>query len=255
MSGAPRTVACARCGAPATLSLATQAQPCASCRGPLALPPEIRAELASSVALVGDKLVAGRRLDEARVQMLGDEGFALGFAVWLVLIACGGLLTSSAVWAVVDKGFDAAFPGRVVPPLGGVLAGVSLAGAAAWLHRLVRARLQRTFAALPPQRGAPYGACHLCGGPLPAREAGPSGTLATHGSMRCAYCAADNLLGREQVAAIGADLMHGLVAHAADMRSALRTMRATTRLVGVSALLLLPLASFAAAIALSKWLD
>ncbi len=203
------------------------------------------------MALVGDKLAAGRRLDEARVQMLGDEGFALGFAVWLVLGSCAGLLTFSAVWAALDKGFDVAFPGRVVPPLGGVLTGASLAVAAAWLHRLVRVRLRRTFTALPAQSGAPQGACHLCGGPLPSRETDP---VSAFGSVRCAYCAADNLLGREQVAAVGADLTQRLAAHAADMRGALRTVRATTRIVGFSALSLLPLVMVAATIVLSKWL-
>ena len=249
MSGAPRSVPCGRCGAPATLSLATHGQRCASCFEPLVLSVEVRAHLAATVAVIGDKLAAGRRLDEARVQMLGDERFALGFAVWLVLLACGGFYTFSGVWAVVDKGFEVAFPGRVVPALGGLISSLAIAFVAALAHRLVRGRLQRTFTALPAESGAPHGACHLCGGPLPAREVGG------HGSVRCEYCGTDNLLGRERVAALGADLANRLAAHAADMRSAIRWMRITTQLVGLSALVVLPLASVTVAIVLSKVLE
>lgn len=210
---------------------------------------EVRAHLATTIALIGDKLAAGRRLDEARVKMLGDERFALGFAVWLVLLSCGGLYTFSGVWAVVDKGFDAAFPGRVVPALGGLFTSSGIALVAALVHRSVRGRLQRTFAALPAESGAQHGACHLCGGPLPAREVGGQG------SVRCDYCGTDNLLGRGRVSALGADLANRLAAHASDMRSAIRWMRVTTQLVGLSALVVLPLASIAVAIVLSKLIE
>ncbi|MBK7585214.1 MAG: hypothetical protein IPI67_34130 [Myxococcales bacterium] len=249
MSGAPRSLPCSRCGAPATLSLATDGQRCASCQEPLVLSVEVRAHLATTIALIGDKLAAGRRLDEARVKMLGDERFALGFAVWLVLLSCGGLYTFSGVWAVVDKGFDAAFPGRVVPALGGLFTSSGIALVAALVHRSVRGRLQRTFAALPAESGAQHGACHLCGGPLPAREVGGQG------SVRCDYCGTDNLLGRGRVSALGADLANRLAAHASDMRSAIRWMRVTTQLVGLSALVVLPLASIAVAIVLSKLIE
>ena len=187
MNGAPRTIACSSCGAPAVLSVVAERQTCSSCRAPLALPVEVRAELLAAARLLGSKLELARHLDVATGQVLLAERSTLLFALGLVLLLCGGLHGLN-VLAVLHKGLDR--PSALVPPAGGLATAFAVALATFAAHRLARRSLARTFAARAAGPGAPHGACHACGGPLPG---------ARGGSVRCDFCGCENLLGATAV--------------------------------------------------------
>jgi len=230
-----RTVDCARCGAPSVLSLVAREQACVSCGATLVLPIEVRAHLHAAAEVIGSKLALASSLDVATGKVAAAEGGALAFAVGLVLLLCGGLQGLSLVSAL-NQGLERSWPSPIVPACAGLATAISVALAALVVHRWVKRRVLRTFSAGAPEPGAPHGVCHACGGPLP-----PANT----GSVRCAFCGCDNLLGERVVIRRAVDVQAALGAHAEDMLGAVRKLRLTTQLVGYATLVLMPLLSVA----------
>jgi len=243
MNGAPRTIACSGCGAPVALSVVADRQTCPSCRAPVTLPVEVRAELYATRQLLGSKLELARHLDVAGGRVLAAERGTLFFAIGLVLFLCGGLHGLNLV-AVSAQGFERAWPEGIVPAVAGFVTVFVVAFALFAAHRLARRSLAKTFTARAPEPGAPHGACHACGGPLPF----------SHGAaIRCEYCGCENLLGATLVIRRAADLAAALSTHADDMLRAANRTRTWTQLLGYGGLVLIPLVSGAVLLFLN-WL-
>lgn len=239
MNGAPRTIACSNCGAPVALSVVADRQSCPRCRAPVVLPIGVRAELHATARLLGSKLELARHVDLAGSKVIAAERSTLIFAVGLVLLLCGGLHGLNLA-AVLAHGFDL----DVVPAVAGFVTVFVVAFALFAAHRLLRHSLARTFAARAPEPGAPHGACHACGGPLP---------VSNRAAVRCEYCGCENLIGAKLVIRRAADLAAELSAHADDMLRAANRMRTWTQLLGYGALVLIPLVSGAVLLSLN-WL-
>lgn len=243
------TVRCAGCGATVRVSIVATGQRCIHCGAAVVVPGEIRARVAAATALVQGVADDAKRVASLQSSLLGAESTALSLVVGLLLVACGGFHGFASIWAVVDKGWDDAPPTRVFAPLAGLAAGIAVTVAAKALQAYARRRLTRVFAAAPPGDGAPHGACHLCGGPLPA-AIHPSGAV-----VDCAYCRAQNVLARRDVERAVAGARRALSEHVGDMHAATKRFRVVTMLTGFGLLGIMPVVMIVADLGAASLLE
>lgn len=186
------TARCPHCGAPARVVLVHDHVDCGHCGERFAFEGEIEARVVAARALIASLDVRRRQLTETERRALGRAGFAHGcFVLVLVVLA---LAFGVPIAMLGSAFFDPGGP----PPLGQVawfflppvlVFVVFVVPSIAYDRSLRRRRrvLEDACAAVPPEGPGQPATCHLCGAPLLHSKT-------SEGIVRCASCAADNVV-------------------------------------------------------------
>lgn len=214
-------MSCPRCGAPIPLSLGDREEVrCRACdhRGP---PPEDVARGLGAAASVVERHAATERQLHGLARVAVTRGASLLWAYGaLVLLLASPLALMALVHLVglvrsVGTGVLASLmqlSGAVVVLLVLVLGSLPAMGG---LH-LLRRRVERAAAAVPPAREGEPARCHVCGGDLLAEG--------VRGVARCGYCEADNVVSPQVLERVSTSRVEALEDHAAAVEARGRTL-------------------------------
>ena len=187
------STACPRCGRPSPLSLATpDRMACLSCGYAGAVPPEAQAQLHAAGQILHSMRARDRQLSAQQQRALGStRSAALGYwlvtaAVSLPSLACAGF---GALATYGSKRAEPWFIAASLAPI--VLFAIAAIGGFRWVQRRY-AKLAITCAAIPPAAPGQPAGCHVCGAPL---------AIGSTMVVRCAHCAADNVVAPAVLAA------------------------------------------------------
>jgi hypothetical protein len=191
----PTTVACPSCGGPSPVRVAEpQHSSCPFCGARFPLPPEVTARLEHAARLLQHQ-AAGERHIARSVAMLAARQRGWLLRVFAIALVLGTIAFLAAVFGWVQRydrsDWHAWFAfGATSVVATGVVALLGALIVPAWMRRIVG---HYTALKLPGVEGL---ACRACGGPLPAQSAPV---------LRCGYCSADNVAGRDVLARLAAE--------------------------------------------------
>jgi hypothetical protein len=204
---------------------------CAFCGHEGAPPADVASRLQAAAEVVARHQVSERQL-HGTVRTLVLYGRVLqGAFGCLALLVLFPLLQMFGLfvlkWATAKRQ-DApmAFGALALLPMAVIVCGVAIASFAV-LRRAAR-RAEAASAAVPPEREGEPSRCHVCGAPLESKG--------VRGVVRCAYCAADNVLAARLVAGSSQRRLEVLDDYAAEVE---RESTAVTRTFGRGTVLFL----------------
>lgn len=226
---------CPQCGRPGPVQLSAPDRfRCPACGYDGAPPAEVTAQLRSARAVLERRDVRARQLSGVQRRLIGS-GF-VGTAAYLgaVGLAVAPFLCCFWFWLFDDRGptdFVAGFMTATPIVLIAVFGGSGLL----FLRRRL-GHVRASLAAFPPSAPGEPAGCHVCGGPVTARE--------DAAFARCPYCGADNLVDSKALANLGARRAEVLEGFASEVehRAAIarQALRSSFRGLGLGALVAVP---------------
>lgn len=233
-------VECPRCGKPAPICLSeAQRLRCPACShdGPPAQ--HLCEQLARADSVVRQVAVGQRQLSDSQRRALasGCAGF-VGFVALFGLVMLPFVGCFAFGIGVMARDYHSPVLFSLLFATPAVLMGVTGLLALGWIVRR-RQRLEEACSALPPVHPGQPARCHVCGGPLSQ----PTGDTPV---VRCAYCAADNLVRADVLERVGRKLKQQTGDLETQVRAAsvqLSTATVASNLLVLGAALVVPVIS------------